>query len=108
MFRLLILNIVAAMAGGIIADRKGRNYLVWAVLCFILPVSVFLLVMLPPQIARGRTRKCPHCSRIVSEKETICRFCNRELPINLVQCDACGSFVPEKDYCMQCNKKLRY
>ncbi len=106
MYRVLILRLVGAVAGWIIADKKGRNGFIWAVLSFIFPLMVLVVLILPPKLAAGKTKRCPYCSKIIYEKDTVCRHCQREQPINLVQCIKCKSFVPERDYCTQCNKKL--
>jgi RNA polymerase subunit RPABC4/transcription elongation factor Spt4 len=107
MYRLLIIQIIAGIVGAIVANKKGRNYGLWFLLCFFFPPMFFLILMLPPKLTQGRTKSCPYCSRIIPEDETVCRYCMKEQPINLVECKECGSFVPEKNYCMQCNKKLK-
>jgi len=106
-YRIIFLRAVAAIAGGMIANRKGRGMLAWSVLCFIFPPLILLILILQPKLARGKTRTCPYCSRVIYKEDTVCRYCKRELPIELVQCKACGNFVPDKDYCLQCNRKLK-
>ncbi len=108
MFRILILQIIAGIVGAMIANKKGRNYFLWFFLCLAFPVLVLIIFILPPIVTKGRTKRCPYCSKIIDEAETVCRYCRKEQPINLIQCSECGSFVPEKDYCMQCNKRLKY
>ncbi len=103
----LLIFLIAALAGALIADKKGRDKLTWGLICFFLPPAVLLLLLLPTVAAKGRTRRCPYCAKIVSLKDTTCKFCRRELPIEMVRCSACGSFVPDKEYCMQCNRKLK-
>jgi len=95
------------LVGGFIANKKGRDKFFWAILCFIFPPVILVILLLQPKVSTGKTKRCPYCSKVIYEKDSVCRHCKRELPINLVQCKECGSFVPEKDYCMQCNKKLR-
>ncbi len=102
----LLINIVCGVAGGLIAYKKGREWYFWALLCALFPPIVLLLILLPPKLAPGKTRQCPYCAKIVYRADTQCRHCGRELPIELVQCKGCGSFVPDKDYCVQCQKKL--
>ena len=103
----LLIFVIAGLAGALIADKKGRDKLTWGLVCFFLPPAVLLLFFLPPVAARGRTRRCPSCAKIVSLKDTTCKFCKKELPIEMVQCPACGSFVPDKEYCIQCTRKLK-
>jgi hypothetical protein len=99
--------VIAGLAGALIAEKKGRDKLTWGLVCFFLPPAVLLLFFLPPVPARGRTRRCPYCEKVVSLKDTTCKFCKKELPIEMVKCPACGSFVPDKEYCIQCTRKLR-
>lgn len=107
MYRLLVLRIIAGLGGGIIAHRKGRARLIWALLCAFFPPLIIVVLLLPPQLAPGRTKRCPYCSRIGYRDDAQCRYCKRQLPIDLVQCHMCGSFVPDKGYCTNCHKKLR-
>lgn len=105
MYRVLILRIIAGLAGGIIAHKKGRGKFLWAVLCFILPPLVLVLLLLRPREAKGINKRCPYCANVIPKDEAICRYCQKELPIEMVQCKNCGSFVPDKGYCVQCNRK---
>jgi RNA polymerase subunit RPABC4/transcription elongation factor Spt4 len=107
MSRLLALSIIAGVAGAILAERKGRNWLVWAVLSALFPLSVLLLIMLPPVVSRGLTKRCPHCEGIIRHRAAVCSHCGKEMPIEMVQCGNCGKFVPEGDYCPECSRSLR-
>lgn len=107
MSRLLIFQVLAGLIGSIIAKKKGRNYIVWFLLCFIFPLLVIVIVILPALMVKGRTKRCPYCSKIIKDEDAVCVHCNKELPINLVQCKECGSFVPEKEFCMQCNRVIK-
>jgi hypothetical protein len=103
----LFIFVIAGLAGALIADKNGRDKLTWGLLCFFLPPLVFLLFFLPPVVAEGKTKRCTYCAHIIPLKDTSCKFCRKELPIEMIQCTTCGSFVPDKEYCMQCNRKLR-
>jgi hypothetical protein len=103
----LILLIIAGILAGAVAYRKGRNYFFWAVLCFFFPPLIFILLLLPSVLSGGRTKQCSYCAKIINQSDIVCKYCNREQPINLVQCKECGSYVPEKHACEQCNKKMR-
>ncbi len=103
----VLIFLIAGLAGALIADRKGRDKLIWGLVCFFLPPVLLLLLFLPPGAARGRTRRCPYCTKVVSLKDATCRFCQKDLPIEMIQCPSCGSFVPDKEYCIQCNRKLK-
>ena len=105
--RVVLFQVLAGILGAVIASKKGRNPFVWGMVCFIFPLLIVLLGVLPPLLKAGKTRQCPYCNKMLKESATECRYCGREMPINMVQCKECGSFVPERDYCMQCNRKLR-
>ncbi len=100
------LRLIAALAGGAIAHGKGRGKIGWGVACFVFPPLIVAVLLLGPVLAEGKTKRCPHCSRIIYRTDTACKYCGRELPIELVQCRNCGNFVPEKDYCVQCHRKM--
>ncbi len=106
MSRLLIF-LIAGVAGALIADKKGRDRLIWFLLCFFFPPLLLLLFLLPLKLTAGKTKQCPFCTRLISAKDDICRYCGKELPIEMVQCPGCGSFVPDRGYCIQCNRQLK-
>jgi len=35
-----------------------------------------------PQVVPGVTKECPFCAEIIKAKAKVCRFCNREFPVN--------------------------
>lgn len=107
MYRLFVLRLIAGLIGGVIAYKKGRGALLWALLCALFPPLIVAVLLLSPRLAPGRTRQCPYCAAIVYRRDTQCRSCKRELPIELIRCGACGSYVPDKEYCTQCHKKLK-
>jgi hypothetical protein len=107
LYSIFILRAIAGIAGGLIANNKGRDKYLWAISCFIFPPAVFVIWLLKPKFSPGKTKKCPHCSGIIYRSDSVCRYCNNELPIELVQCSNCGSFVPDKDFCSQCSRKLK-
>ena len=99
--------VLAGIAGAVIAGKKGRNGVLWFLLCLFFPPLLLLLLFLPMRLAGGRTKQCPYCGKIVAAKDTACRYCSKELPIEMVQCPSCGSFVPDKGYCAQCRRELK-
>jgi MFS family permease len=107
MSRFLIFGIVAGVIGAIVADRKGRSWPVWFLLCALFPFLLIIVIMLPPVLARGLTKKCPHCAEIIKNEASVCKYCGKDLPIEMVQCPGCGKFVPDGDYCIECNRSLK-
>ena len=102
-----MLQVLIGILGGIIASKKGRNPFFWALICFIFPLSILAIGIMPPMLKRGATKQCPYCKKAIRGSATECSSCGKGMPINLVKCEECGSFVPEGDYCMQCRKKLK-
>ena len=107
MYRFIVFEALIGILGAVIAFRKGRNPFFWGLVCFIFPLLIFVIGIAPPLIKSGKTKQCPDCKRVLQKTDTNCRYCGKEMPINLIQCRECGSFVPEGDYCVQCNRKRR-
>ncbi len=102
--RYLIVQLIAAAAGAFVAERKGRNWIAWGVLCFLLPFAFLVLLFLPRALARGITKQCSECGRIIPYGATVCEYCKRELPIEMVKCAECGKYVPEGQKCPECGR----
>lgn len=102
--RYIVINLIAAAVGAYVAGKKGRNWAVWGILCFIFPLTLVIVLFLPSVLSRGVTKQCPECGRIIPHNAMTCDFCKRELPIEMVQCPKCGKFVPEGQKCPDCDK----
>jgi len=85
LIRYFILLVVAGIVGGIIAMRKGRNPLLWFIICALIPLLVAVILVLPPVVSRGYTKKCPFCAEIIKEDATFCKHCGREQPIEMAR-----------------------
>ena len=106
MSRFFVINLIAGVIGAVAAERKGRSWPLWLVLCILFPFMVVVILFLPPVLADRITKRCPHCAEIVKHEATMCKHCSKDLPIEMVQCQSCGKFVPDTDYCMECRKAL--
>lgn len=85
MFRYVLLLIIAGIVGGIIARRKGRSPILWFVLCALVPLLIAVIVVLPPMVSKGYTKKCSYCAEIIKEDANFCKHCGREQPIEMVK-----------------------
>lgn len=101
--RYLIIQLVAAAAGAYVAERRGRNWIIWGIICFLVPLAFIVLLFLPRVLAEGATKQCPECGRVIRHDATICEYCKRELPIEMVQCPKCGKYMPRGLKCPECD-----
>ena len=83
--RYVLLLIIAGIVGGIIAGRKGRNPILWFILCAIVPLLIAVIIVLPPLVSKGHTKKCHYCAEIIKEDAIVCKHCGREQPIEIVK-----------------------
>lgn len=85
MFRYVLILIIAGIVGSIIARRKGRNPILWFILCAIVPLLMVVIAVLPPLASKGYTKKCIYCAEIIKEDAAICKHCGKEQPIEIVK-----------------------
>jgi RNA polymerase subunit RPABC4/transcription elongation factor Spt4 len=105
--RFLIFGLIAGVIGAVVAQGKGRSWPLWFLLCAVFPFLLVVVIILPPALSRGVTKRCPHCAEIISSQAQVCKYCGRDLPIEMVQCPSCGKYVPDDEYCVECRKRIR-
>ena len=75
MVRILIISAVFGFVGYVLAKNKGRNPLIWFLLCAVIPPLLIAVLLLPPIEALGYTKRCAHCAEIIKEDATMCKHC---------------------------------
>ncbi|PJA32322.1 MAG: zinc ribbon domain-containing protein [Zetaproteobacteria bacterium CG_4_9_14_3_um_filter_53_7] len=77
---MLLLAALLGIIPAVIAQKKGRNALLWWVfgtLLFIVALPVSLLIKpLPPQEAG---KKCPKCAEYIKQEALICKHCGSDV-----------------------------
>ncbi|MBU0599574.1 hypothetical protein KKB54_01710 [bacterium] len=85
MFRVVILFIIVGIVGSIIAKKKGHSPILWFFLCAITPLLIAVIIVLPPLASKGYTKACFYCAEIIKENAVVCKYCGRELPIEMIK-----------------------
>ncbi len=81
MIRYILLIVVAGIVGAVLAKPKGRNPIIWFLLCAIVPLLVIAIALLPSVVTKGITKKCPYCAEIIKSDATICKHCGMSISI---------------------------
>lgn len=84
MVRYVLLIIIAGIAGGIIARRKGAARCCGFLLCAIV-LSCIAIIIFSPLASKGYTKKCPYWIMIIKEDGIVYTHCGWELPIEMVK-----------------------
>lgn len=75
MIKWIIIAVVFGFVGSTIAKTKGRDRILWFVLCTLIPLLVIAIFMLPAIAAKGRTKECPLCAEAIQEDVKFCKHC---------------------------------
>jgi hypothetical protein len=74
-YLVLIMSVPAAV-GGWLAYGRGRNILLWGILCALFPAFVLMIWFQKPcKEVRGYFRRCGECGEWIKWHEEPCRYC---------------------------------
>lgn len=73
---LLLVMLVPAAGGVILARNRGRNILVWGALCAIFPIFLMVIYFEKPlREVEGGFKRCPACKEFIPWKAAECKYC---------------------------------
>lgn len=76
-FVLMIVLLVPAISGGVMAANRGRMVAVWSLLCALLPPLLLLLYFARPlREVEGKYRRCPGCGELLTWRAPVCKYCH--------------------------------
>jgi hypothetical protein len=81
---LIVVWVICAIAGALIAERKGRSAGLWAVICLLTGVfGILVIAVMSKQTqaapaGQGRVA-CPACSEAILPTATLCKHCGTGL-----------------------------
>ena len=76
-FVLMVVLLVPAISGGVMAANRGRMVAVWSLLCALLPPLLLLLYFARPlREVEGKYRRCPGCSELLKWHDQVCKYCH--------------------------------
>lgn len=88
----ILIAICIGTIPGFIAQSKGRSFVVWwlyGAVLFIVALPHSLLMkpdverMEREQLRSGSSKKCPFCAELIKAEARVCRFCGRDLPVEV-------------------------
>jgi hypothetical protein len=74
--------VLPGVMGAWLAHSKGRNPLLWFVInCLFPPTLMISIFQGPKRPVAGYYRQCTKCLEYSKWRETVCRFCQTDLPV---------------------------
>ncbi|MBI5141031.1 MAG: zinc ribbon domain-containing protein [Nitrospirae bacterium] len=106
MTRVVIFNLIAGVAGGLVAKSKGRSPVFWGLLSFFFPFALIIVFFLPAVLAVQSGKQCANCRRAIPKDAVLCPYCGNQQPIEMIECPNCRSFVQRNRNCPNCGRAL--
>ena len=76
-FVLMVVLLVPAISGGVMAANRGRMVAVWSLLCALLPPLLLLLYFARPlREVEGKYKRCPSCRELLKWRAPVCTYCH--------------------------------
>jgi len=104
--RIWIFNLIAGIAGGLLAKSKGRGPVFWGLLSFFFPFAIIIVFFLPAVLTVQSGKQCANCRRAIPKDAVLCPYCGSNQPIEMVECHNCRSFVRSGGSCSNCGRAL--
>ena len=67
------------LAGGLVGRMKGTSFLLWFLICALVPFFGLLAAVCSRWEDRELRRRCPECGRVVKLYDALCTRCGCEL-----------------------------
>ncbi len=76
----ILIMMVPAVIGGVLAANRARSVLLWSVLCALFPVFLMVIYFNKPlKEVPGKFRKCPACGEYLKWRDDVCKYCQAPL-----------------------------
>ena len=78
-FLVFLIVLVPGVTGGCMAANRGRNVIIWSLLCALLPPLLLVIYFSKPRCeVEGKFRRCSNCGEFIRWHEPVCKHCLRE------------------------------
>jgi len=74
-----LIVLVSGVMGGCMAANRGRNVIIWSLLCAMLPPLLLVIYFSKPRCeVEGKFRRCSNCGELIRWHEPVCKHCLTE------------------------------
>jgi hypothetical protein len=78
---LLIIMILFALIGAVLAHHRGRNIVGWGVVSALFPIFLMVIYFEKPlREVAGGFKRCTSCGEFIKWKATVCKYCTATQP----------------------------